>query len=162
VITYVLGERDHVANLANVAALLWKEYNDARGPGAVNWVGFYLSASEEQRRRKELKLGPFVGKPAVTRIPFSRGVCGAAARSACTKVWLDVCMPRRCLEHDMQLVKDVHEFEGHIACDEASQSEIVVPLLADDGSVLGVLDMDCPTVINCLLRMPCILSYVCV
>jgi GAF domain-containing protein len=89
----------------------------------INWAGFYLNTG-----RDELLLGPFQGKTACIRIPFSRGVCGAAAR-----------------EKRTQLVKDVHLFPGHIACDSASSSEIVVPLLRS-GELLGVLDIDSPTV----------------
>lgn len=103
--------------LANAAALLWQAMPD------INWAGFYLNTS-----REELLLGPFQGKTACIRIPFSRGVCGAAAR-----------------EKQIQLVKDVHLFPGHIACDSASSSEIVLPLLRN-GELLGVLDIDSPTV----------------
>jgi L-methionine (R)-S-oxide reductase len=108
------GERDLVANAANTAALLW----DAL-PG-LNWAGFYLYKSGE------LVLGPFQGKPACVRIAIGKGVCGTAAARRTTVV-----------------VEDVHAFPGHIACDSASNSEIVVPLLKGD-ELLGVLDLDSP------------------
>ncbi len=107
-------ERDLIANCANAAALLWH-----RVPG-LNWAGFYLL------RDGELVLGPFQGKPACSRIALSRGVCGAAA-STCSTV----------------NVPDVSQFPGHIACDAASRSELVVPLVRD-GTLLGVLDLDSP------------------
>jgi GAF domain-containing protein len=108
------GERDLVANAANTAALLWHAL-----PG-LNWAGFYLG------RDDELVLGPFQGKPACVRIAVGRGVCGTAAATRQTVV-----------------VPDVHAFPGHIACDAASNSEIVVPLLRG-GDLLGVLDLDSP------------------
>jgi L-methionine (R)-S-oxide reductase len=108
------GETDPVANAANLAALL----NEMLP--RINWVGFYFLRGEE------LVLGPFQGRPACVRIPLGRGVCGTAAAT------------RR-----SQLVPDVHAFPGHIACDAASRSELVVPLL-HDGAVLGVLDIDSP------------------
>jgi L-methionine (R)-S-oxide reductase len=108
------GERDLVANAANTAALIW----DAL-PG-LNWAGFYLYKSGE------LVLGPFQGKPACVRIALGKGVCGTAAARRSTVV-----------------VEDVHAFPGHIACDSASNSEIVVPLLKGD-ELLGVLDLDSP------------------
>ena len=109
------GERDGIANLANAAALLFHALPD------LNWAGFYLM------RGGELVLGPFQGKPACLRIPLGRGVCGAAAAEARS-----------------QVVPDVHAFPGHIACDAASRSELVVPLVAG-GRVLGVLDLDSPS-----------------
>jgi GAF domain-containing protein len=109
------GERDLIANAANTAALLY----DAL-PG-LNWAGFYLYKSGE------LVLGPFQGKPACVRIALGKGVCGTAAERRSTVV-----------------VEDVHAFPGHIACDSASNSEIVVPLLRGD-ELLGVLDLDSPT-----------------
>ena len=110
----IADERDLVANCANAAALLWH-----RLP-RLNWAGFYLL------RDGELVLGPFQGKPACTRIALSRGVCGAAASTRATIN-----------------VPDVTLFPGHIACDSASRSELVVPLLRD-GALLGVLDLDSP------------------
>ena len=103
-----------LANLANAAALLWDSL------GGVNWAGFYLMEGEM------LVLGPFMGKPACIEIPLHKGVCGAAARTDTT-----------------ELVPDVHAFPGHIACDSASRSEIVVPL-HKDGKVVAVLDIDSP------------------
>ena len=108
------GERDFIANAANTAALIY----DAL-PG-LNWAGFYLYKSGE------LVLGPFQGKPACVRIAVGRGVCGTAVEKA-----------------ETILVEDVHEFPGHIACDAASRSELVVPLILD-GEVFGVLDIDSP------------------
>ena len=108
------GEPDPVARAANTAALLWH-----RLPG-LNWAGFYLL------RGDTLVLGPFQGKPACTRIPLGRGVCGAAAQRRETVIVPDVCA-----------------FPGHIACDAASRSELVVPLIAA-GRVVGVLDLDSP------------------
>ena len=110
------GEPDPVANMANAAALIW-EYL----PG-INWAGFYRAAGDE------LVLGPFQGKVACVRIAFGRGVCGAAAASLQT-----------------QRVEDVHAFPGHIACDSASNSELVVPLVKK-GRLIGVLDLDSPSV----------------
>ncbi|MCU0241774.1 MAG: GAF domain-containing protein [Vicinamibacteria bacterium] len=111
----VIGaERDHIANLANCAALLYQQLND------INWAGFYLL------RGDELVLGPFQGKPACIRIALGRGVCGAAAR-----------------ERRSVIVPDVTRFPGHIACDAASRSEIVVPLLEGE-RLRGVLDVDAP------------------
>jgi GAF domain-containing protein len=108
------GERDFIANCANTAALLWHSLPD------LNWAGVYRLVDGE------LVLGPFQGKPACVRIQLGKGVCGTAAST------------RRTV-----LVSDVHEFPGHIACDAASQSEIVVPLVKD-GELLGVLDLDSP------------------
>lgn len=108
------GEPDTVANMANVAALMWEFVP------ALNWAGFYRAIGEE------LVLGPFAGRPACIRIPFGRGVCGAAAASGKT-----------------QLVEDVHAFPGHIACDAASRSELVVPVILD-GAVIAVIDLDSP------------------
>jgi GAF domain-containing protein len=107
-------ERDFIANSAQFSAFLFNELTD------LNWAGFYLNRDEE------LVLGPFQGKVACVRIPFSRGVCGAAARTRQT-----------------QRVEDVHAFPGHIACDSASNSELVVPLVKDD-RLIGVLDLDSP------------------
>jgi len=108
------GERHLLANLSNAAALL-NQYLDK-----INWVGFYLLEGEE------LVLGPFQGLPACVRIPVGKGVCGTSVAKKQTIV-----------------VPDVHEFPGHITCDPASQSEIVIPL-QKDGTVLGVLDIDSP------------------
>lgn len=114
-------EPDAVANMANVAALLWEFLPD------LNWAGFYRVAPTKRGGVEELVLGPFVGRPACIRIPFGKGVCGAAAQSRAT-----------------QLVADVHAFPGHIACDAASQSELVVPVLRD-GAVVAVIDLDSPS-----------------
>ena len=110
----VAGEPDGIANMANAAAVIWESLPD------INWVGFYRNIGGE------LVLGPFQGRPACIRIPFGSGVCGEAA--ATLKV---------------QLIDDVHAFPGHIACDSASNSEIVVPIMRD-GELLGVLDIDSP------------------
>ena len=108
------GERDFVANAANTCALIYDALPN------LNWAGFYFM------KAGELVVGPFQGKPACVRIPLGRGVCGAAAAQQRT-----------------QLVRDVHAFPGHIACDAASNSEIVVPLLRGS-ELLGVLDIDSP------------------
>jgi GAF domain-containing protein len=110
----VEGEPDGVANMANVAALIWQFLPN------LNWAGFYRNVADE------LVLGPFVGKPACIRIPLGRGVCGTAAASG-----------------ETQVVPDVHAFPGHIACDADSRSELVVPVLRD-GKVLAVIDLDSP------------------
>ena len=111
----VAGVPHRIADLANASALLFSALPD------LNWAGFYLSEGER------LILGPFQGRPACIEIPFGRGVCGTAAR-----------------EDRTVLVPDVHLFPGHIACDGASRSEIVVPLHGGDGRVVGVLDLDSP------------------
>lgn len=127
--------------LSNAAALLWDALDD------INWAGFYLvdpatvsgvepdadlesgaAPSAHELRTPELRLGPFQGKVACVRIPFGRGVCGTAAATKTS-----------------QLVEDVHQFPGHIACDSASNSEVVVPIFKDD-QVVGVLDIDSPSV----------------
>ena len=110
------GVSHPIANLANLAALLWQGLDD------INWCGFYLMNGGA------LMLGPFCGLPACIRIPLGRGVCGTAAA-----------------RDSVQLVPDVHAFPGHIACDSASNSEIVLPIHAE-GRVIGVLDIDSPTV----------------
>ena len=110
----VAGERDGIANMANVAALVWQAIPH------LNWAGFYRFVG------RELVLGPFQGKAACIRIPLDKGVCGAAARLRVT-----------------QRVEDVHAFPGHIACDAASRSELVVPVVVDD-RLVGVLDLDSP------------------
>lgn len=123
--------------LSNAAALLWDALDD------INWAGFYLvdlatvtgagldagsEPSAHELCTPELRLGPFQGKVACVRIPFGRGVCGTAAATKTS-----------------QLVEDVHQFPGHIACDSASNSEVVVPIFKDD-QVVGVLDIDSPSV----------------
>ncbi len=108
------NERDRVANAANLAALIWHSVPD------LNWAGFYFYDG------RELVLGPFQGKPACVRIALNRGVCGTAAATRAT-----------------QVVDDVDTFDGHIACDTASKSELVVPLLHDQ-QLVGVLDLDSP------------------
>ncbi len=107
-------ERDFIANAAQFSAFLSSQLDD------LNWAGFYLN------RNEELVLGPFQGQVACVRIPFGRGVCGTAAATRQT-----------------QRVEDVHAFAGHIACDSASNSELVVPLVKD-GRLIGVLDLDSP------------------
>jgi GAF domain-containing protein len=108
-------ERDFIANAAQFSAFLYTQLDD------LNWAGFYLN------RNEELVLGPFQGQIACVRIPFGKGVCGAAAKS-----------------RETQRVLDVHEFPGHIACDSASNSELVVPLVKE-GRLIGVLDLDSPS-----------------
>jgi GAF domain-containing protein len=110
----VEGEPDPIANMANLAALLWQSLP------TLNWAGFYRNVDGE------LVLGPFIGKPACIRIPFGGGVCGTAAATGLT-----------------QLVADVHAFPGHIACDADSRSELVVPVVKD-GKVIAVIDLDSP------------------
>ncbi|MFQ6575643.1 GAF domain-containing protein [Pseudomonas sp. UM16] len=107
-------ERDFIANAAQFSAFLYSQVED------LNWAGFYLN------RNEELVLGPFQGQVACVRIPFGRGVCGAAAAS-----------------RETQRVGDVHAFPGHIACDSASNSELVIPLVKG-GRLIGVLDLDSP------------------
>ena len=109
------GERDRIANAANLSALVYNALPD------LNWVGFYFLDGSE------LVVGPFQGLPACVRIPLDKGVCGAAARTRQT-----------------QRIEDVHAFPGHIACDSASNSELVVPLVDADGTLLGVFDLDSP------------------
>ncbi|HET9352463.1 MAG TPA: GAF domain-containing protein [Sphingomicrobium sp.] len=108
------GETDAIANMANAAALIWETLPD------LNWAGFYRNVGGE------LVVGPFQGRPACVRIAFGSGVCGVAAET-----------------RQVQLVEDVHAFPGHIACDSASNSEIVVPIIRN-GELLGVLDIDSP------------------
>ncbi|WP_201715882.1 GAF domain-containing protein [Rossellomorea arthrocnemi] len=110
------GEPNQIANLSNASALL-NQFMDR-----INWVGFYLYEEESN----QLVLGPFQGLPACVRIPLGRGVCGTAAS-----------------EQKTLLIEDVHQFPGHIACDAASQSEIVIPLVKE-GKLIGVLDIDSP------------------
>ena len=108
------GEPDAIANMANAAGLIWETLPE------LNWAGFYRNVGGE------LVLGPFQGRPACIRIPFGRGVCGAAAETL-----------------QVQRVDDVHAFGDHIACDSASESELVVPIVRD-GQLLAVLDLDSP------------------
>ncbi|GAK20167.1 hypothetical protein JCM19052_643 [Vibrio sp. JCM 19052] len=115
-VALIESEKDYIANLANISSLLFMELDD------LNWAGFYLKKGDE------LVLGPFQGKPACVRIPMGRGVCGTAAQT-----------------NSAQRVYDVHEFEGHIACDAASNSEIVIPFTIN-GEVAGVLDIDSPNI----------------
>lgn len=110
------GQRHRVANAANLSALIMQEIPD------LNWAGFYFLEGDE------LVLGPFQGKPACVTIPLGRGVCGTAAASG-----------------EAQRVEDVHAFDGHIACDAASNAELVIPLW-QGGRVIGVLDLDSPTI----------------
>lgn len=112
--TVTEGENDTVANLSNASAVLSMNLPD------INWVGFYLA------RGRQLVLGPFQGRPACVRIAFGKGVCGTAAEKGVT-----------------QVVADVHAFPGHIACDTASNSEIVVPIFRE-GKLTAVLDIDSP------------------
>ena len=109
------GEPDAVANMANIAALLWEGLPD------LNWAGFYRNVGGE------LVLGPFQGRAACIRIPFGKGVCGTAAAT-----------------REAQCIEDVHAFPGHIACDSASASELVVPIV-DEGRLIGVIDLDSPS-----------------
>jgi L-methionine (R)-S-oxide reductase len=108
------GEPDPIANMANATALIWETLPE------LNWAGFYRNVDGE------LVLGPFQGRPACIRIPFGQGVCGAAAETL-----------------QVQRIDDVHAFPGHIACDAASNSEIVVPIVRD-GKLIAVLDLDSP------------------
>lgn len=110
----IAGENDEIANMANISALLNLHLEN------INWVGFYSVKGDE------LVLGPFQGKPACIRIPIGRGVCGVAAESS-----------------QIQIVDDVHLFDGHIACDAESNSEIVIPVVVNN-KVVGVLDIDSP------------------
>ncbi len=110
----VSGERDLIANMANISALLYHNLKE------VNWAGFYLYKEEQ------LVLGPFQGQPACIRIPLGKGVCGTSAQMK-----------------TVQRIADVHQFDGHIACDAASNSEIVIPLIIND-ELVGVLDIDSP------------------
>ncbi|KRF01726.1 hypothetical protein ASG89_25540 [Paenibacillus sp. Soil766] len=115
----IQDEPNRIANLANASALLGQFLED------INWVGFYLV--DEQLEKKELVLGPFQGLPACVRIPFGKGVCGTSAERM-----------------ETVLVPDVHAFPGHIACDAASQSEIVIPIMVG-AELVGVLDIDSPS-----------------
>lgn len=115
-VALIESETDMIANLSNISALLSMELDD------LNWAGFYLMKGDE------LVLGPFQGKPACVRIPVGRGVCGTAVATK-----------------SVQRIYDVHEFEGHIACDAASNAEIVIPF-SINGEIAGVLDIDSPNV----------------
>ena len=115
-VALIESEKDYIANLSNISALLFMELEN------LNWAGFYLTKEDE------LVLGPFQGKPACVRIPIGTGVCGTAVQT-----------------NSVQRVYDVHEFEGHIACDAASNSEIVIPFTIN-GEVAGVLDIDSPNI----------------
>jgi len=109
------GEQDAIANMANIAALLWQYIPD------LNWAGFYRILDGE------LLLGPFQGKAACIRIPLDKGVCGAAASTG-----------------EVQCIADVHQFAGHIACDVDSVSELVAPLRSENDNIIGVIDLDSP------------------
>ncbi|AHI56092.1 GAF domain-containing protein [Listeria ivanovii] len=113
----IAGETNLIANLSNVSSILNQALTN------INWVGFYLLEKE----KNELVLGPFQGLPACIRIPLGKGVCGSAA-----------------LDQKTYIVEDVHQFPGHIACDAASNSEIVLPLVKN-GQLIGVLDIDSPS-----------------
>ncbi len=115
------GERDLTANAAQFSALVYDTIAD------LNWAGVYLAVPARKGDGQDLLVGPFQGKPACARIPFGRGVCGATA-----------------VERKTIVVPDVHAFPGHIACDSASASEIVIPLLKGD-RLVGVFDIDSPT-----------------
>lgn len=112
----ITGEPDMTANMANISALLWMNMS------GINWAGFYLLKDEQ------LVLGPFQGKPACVRIPMGRGVCGTAAKT-----------------ETIQVIEDVNQFDGHIACDADSNSEVVLPIF-HQGKLIGVLDIDSPDV----------------
>ncbi len=116
------GEHHTIPNLANTSSLLFYALKN------INWVGFYIVETDEITKKEYLLLGPFQGKTACIRIPNGRGVCGTALAT-----------------DEIQLVKDVHEFPGHIACDFASNSEIVLPI-HKNGKIVAVLDMDSPIV----------------
>ena len=121
VVSLLEGERDFIANAAQFSAFIYDTIAE------LNWAGFYLTRPAKNGAGNELLVGPFQGKVACARIPFGRGVCGAAA-----------------FEQRTIVVPDVHAFPGHIACDSASNAEIVIPLIKDH-LVLGVFDIDSPT-----------------
>ena len=114
------GERDLTANASQFSALVYDTIAD------LNWAGFYFTVPSKKGEGNDLLVGPFQGKPACARIPFGRGVCGATA-----------------VKRETIVVADVHAFPGHIACDSASASEIVIPVLKDD-RLTGVFDIDSP------------------
>lgn len=114
------GERDLTANASQFSALVYDTIAD------LNWAGFYFTVPSKKGEGNDLLVGPFQGKPACARIPFGRGVCGASA-----------------VKRETIVVADVHAFPGHIACDSASASEIVIPVLKDD-RLIGVFDIDSP------------------
>lgn len=116
------GEPNLIANLSNISAVLFSQLDD------INWAGFYLMADNIAKTERELVLGPFQGNAACVRIPVGRGVCGTAVA-----------------KQTVQLVEDVHAFEGHIACDAASNSEVVLPIIVA-GTVVAVLDIDSPSI----------------
>ncbi|GMI45538.1 hypothetical protein TrCOL_g10415 [Triparma columacea] len=125
----ILTESDLYANAANVSSAVYHSILKHRGPDGCNWCGFYFARRVVDSDSVILLLGPFQGKPACRRIRLSEGVCGAAART-----------------REVQRVEDVHSFPGHIACDSASNSELVIPMLhPTTGELLGVFDLDCPT-----------------
>ena len=120
-VTSVLeGERDLTANASQFSALVYDTISD------LNWAGFYFTVASKKSDGQDLLVGPFQGKPACARIPFGRGVCGTTA-----------------VERQTIVVADVHAFPGHIACDSASASEIVMPVIKDD-KLIGVFDIDSP------------------
>jgi putative methionine-R-sulfoxide reductase with GAF domain len=126
---YTAGQPDFIANAGNVSSLIWHAFMKANRP--INWAGFYyvrpLSNPKEADHSHILILGPFMGKPACTRIRFQDGVCGAAASTK-----------------QVQRIADVHQFKGHIACDGASKSELVVPIFNEKNEVVAVIDIDSP------------------
>ena len=121
VVSVLEGERDLTANAAQFSALVYDTI------AHLNWAGFYLTVASKKGEGQDLLVGPFQGKPACARIPFGRGVCGTTA-----------------VERKTIVVPDVHAFPGHIACDSASASEIVIPLIKND-KLIGVFDIDSPT-----------------
>lgn len=122
VVSVLEGERDLTANASQFSALV---YDTISG---LNWAGFYFTVPSKKGEGQDLLVGPFQGKPACARIPFGRGVCGSTA-----------------VKRETIVVPDVHAFPGHIACDSASASEIVIPVLKDD-RLIGVFDIDSPVV----------------
>ena len=125
-VTSVLeGERDLTANASQFSALVYDTISD------LNWAGFYFTVPAKKSDGQDLLVGPFQGKPACARIPFGRGVCGTTA-----------------VERQTIVVADVHAFPGHIACDSASASEIVMPVIKDD-KLIGVFDIDSPKADRC-------------